>query len=128
MSDHTDPEVLRQAILRALAQVGVEQDLASIHTLLNRPQKDITLLPVVGGLVMGGYLEKVTSPHDSQYPNAPVGSSPRQRSGHPSPVRFRLTDQGRELLKSSAANAFQTQASSLDGAEAEAGEDEDGDG
>ncbi len=117
MSDHAESAALRQAILSALAQTGAEQDLASIHTLLNRPQKDITLLPVVGSLVTGGYLEKVTS-KTSPYPNAPVGSSPRQRSGQPSPVRFRLTEQGRELLKNSAASAFQTQASSIDGAEA----------
>ncbi|MBA3708421.1 MAG: hypothetical protein H0W83_06355 [Planctomycetes bacterium] len=108
-----DHDQLRRSILIALAQTGDEQDLAAIHTLLNRPQKDITLLPVVGHLVAEGFLEKVTTPKPSPFPNSPVASSPGRRSSQPIPVRFRLTDQGRQLVKDAAEQAFLVQSESL---------------
>lgn len=98
MIDATQAEALRQQILRTLEQAG-EQDLAAIHTLLNRPQKDVSLLPIVGSLVSGGFLEKVTTPRASPFPNAPVSAAQPRRGSQPVPVRFRLTDQGRELLR-----------------------------
>jgi hypothetical protein len=98
MTDPMPTEQLRQQILRTLEQAG-EQELAAIHTLLNRPQKDVSILPVVGGLVSGGYLEKVTTPRPSPFPNSPVSADRQRRGSQPVPVRFRLTDQGRELLR-----------------------------
>jgi hypothetical protein len=98
MTDATQSEALRQQILRTLEQAG-EQDLAALHQLLNRPQKDVTILPIVGGLVSGGFLEKVTTPKPSPFPNAPVSAAPQRRGSQPVPVRFRLTEQGRELLR-----------------------------
>jgi hypothetical protein len=120
-----DQDQLRRSILLALAQAGEEQDLAAIHTLLNRPQKDVTLLPVVGGLVAGGYLEKVTTPKPSPFPNSPVASGPGRRSSQPVPVRFRLTDEGRKLVKDAAEQAFQSQSESLAGVEADGVESPD---
>jgi hypothetical protein len=98
MTDANQSETLRQQILRTLEQAG-EQDLAALHQMLNRPQKDVTILPIVGGLVSGGFLEKVTTPKPSPFPNAPVSAAQQRRSSQPVPVRFRLTDQGRELLR-----------------------------
>jgi hypothetical protein len=98
MMDANQAETLRQQILRALEQAG-EQELAQIHTLLNRPQKDVSLLPLVGGLVANGYLEKVTTPRPSPFPNSPLAAATPRRGSQPVPVRFRLTDQGREMLR-----------------------------
>ncbi|MBA2480361.1 MAG: hypothetical protein H0V44_06845 [Planctomycetes bacterium] len=123
---HVEQDQLRRSILLALAQAG-EQDLAAIHTLLNRPQKDVSLLPVVGGLVAGGFLEKVSTPRPSPFPNAPVASTPGRRSSQPIPVRFRLTDEGRKLVKEAAEQAFQHQAELLAGVDAETSPDAEDD-
>ena len=109
----SDHDQLRRSILIALAQSGDEQDLAAIHTLLNRPQKDVTLLPVVGHLVADGFLEKVTTPRPSPFPNSPVASSQGRQSSQPIPVRFRLTEEGRNLVKDAAEQAFLIQSESL---------------
>ena len=84
---------LRIEVLRTLSQHG-EQELAAIHTLTNRPQKDISLLPIVGALVNDGLVEKVTTPRAApQFPTQP------RRHTAPIPVRFRITDAGRKLLQ-----------------------------
>lgn len=94
MKDAHEAEMVRTAVLRALDQSPDAQDLAAIHTLLNRPQKDISLLPIVGGLVSAGYVEKVAPTRDSANHAHP------SRRGQPVPVRFRITEQGRVALQS----------------------------
>jgi len=91
-------EALRLQILNALEPASDGQDLTVIHLLLNRSRRDTSMLPVMGALVTGGYLEKVsTSPEHS--PNGPLTASRQRRHGPPSPVRFRLTAAGRLLLQ-----------------------------
>jgi hypothetical protein len=87
----------RTEVLRVLHQHG-EQELAAIHSLCNRPQKDISLLPIVGKLVNDGLIEKVTAPRPG-HPLLPPGPMRSQRDSRPVPVRFRITDAGRKLLQ-----------------------------
>ena len=103
MSEMPDPDALRLQILSALEPASDGQDLSVIHLLLNRSRRDTSMLPVRGALVSGGYLEKVAQLAVSSA-NAPIGSRPR-RAGPPAPIRFRLTDAGRLLLKDERAHA-----------------------
>jgi len=103
MSEMPDPDALRLQILSALEPASDGQDLSVIHLLLNRSRRDTSMLPVMGALVSGGYLEKVAQLAVSSA-NAPIGSRPR-RAGPPAPIRFRLTDAGRLLLKDERAHA-----------------------
>jgi len=104
MSDTPAPDALRLQILNALEPASDGQDLSVIHLLLNRSRRDTSMLPVMGALVSGGYLEKVSQPAVSSA-NAPIGGSRQRRAGPPAPIRFRLTAAGRMLLRDERAHA-----------------------
>jgi len=104
MSETPAPDALRLQILNALEPASDGQDLSVIHLLLNRSRRDTSMLPVMGALVSGGYLEKVAQPAVSSA-NAPIGGSRQRRAGPPAPVRFRLTAAGRTLLQDERAHA-----------------------
>jgi hypothetical protein len=99
MTASLESDALRLQILSALEPTSDGQDLSVIHMLLNRSRRDTSMLPVMGALVSGGFLEKVSAANANS-PNAPLnGSRQRRAGGPPQPVRFRLTEAGRILLQ-----------------------------
>jgi len=78
-------------ILKVLDDVDASQDLASIRQLLHESPRADEVMPLVGGLVTAGYLQKVTGSPSAQ-------RRPADRSYHA--VQFRLTEQGRAQLRS----------------------------
>lgn len=61
--------------------------LAEIHTLLNRPQKDVSILPMIGALVASGKVVKV----ERQLPELPDYLE-RHLPSAPAPIRFALPE------------------------------------
>jgi len=81
----------QQHILEVLEDAGASQDLAAIRQLLHQSSRADELMPLVGGLVVAGYLQKVPGRPDAR-------RGPADRSYQA--VQFRLTDQGRARLHS----------------------------
>ncbi len=82
--------LLAMQILQALDLSPRGLDLDHLHTLLLRSWRAESMLPVMGRMVVRGLIEK-----DASGTAAP---SPIRR-GEPQPLRFRLTDAGRQHLQ-----------------------------
>jgi len=81
----------QQQILTVLEDVGAAQDLAAIRQLLHQSARADEVMPLVGGLVTAGYLQKVSGSPGAQ-------RRPADRTYHA--VQFRLTEQGRAQAQS----------------------------